>query len=248
MSIASVMPSIHLILWCPLLLPSIFPRIRVFSNELAVHIRWPNYGSFSISPSNKYSGLISLRIDWFDLLAVQGTQDSSPASQFEGIDSLVLCHLYGPTLTTICDYWEDYNPDYMDLVGRVTSLLFNTLSRFVMAFPAKKQSPSDFRAAVTICSDFRAQEEPICHYFHLFPSICCEVMRLDAMVLVFLILSFKPAFSLSSFTLIKRLFSSLLSAIRVVLSAYLRLLMFLLPILIPACNSSHFSWCAQHRD
>ena len=172
MSIASVMPSIHLILWCPLLLlPSIFPRIRVFSNELAVHIRWPNYGSFSfsISPSNKYSGLISLRIDWFNLLAVQGTQDSSPASQFEGIDSLVLCHLYGPTLTTIRDYWEDYNPDDMDLVGRVTSLLFNTLSRFVMAFPAKKQSPSDFRAAVTICSDFRAQEEPICHYFHLFP-------------------------------------------------------------------------------
>ena len=81
MSIASVMPSIHLILWCPLLLlPSIFPRIRVFSNELAVHIRWPNYGSFSfsISPSNKYSGLISLRIDWFNLLAVQGTFWSLP--------------------------------------------------------------------------------------------------------------------------------------------------------------------------
>ena len=93
-------------------------------------------------------------------------------------------------------------------VSRVTSLLFNTLSRFVMAFPAKKQSPSDFRASITICSDFRAQEEPICHYFHLSPSTCHEVMGLDAMVLVFLILSFKPALSVSSFTLLKRLFSS----------------------------------------
>ena len=76
MSIALVMPSSHLILWCPLLLlPSIFPSIREFSNELAVCIRWPKYWSFSfsISPSNEYSGLISLKIDWFDLLAVQGT-------------------------------------------------------------------------------------------------------------------------------------------------------------------------------
>ena len=76
MSIASVMPSSHLILWCPLLLlPSIFPSNRNFSNESAVRIRWPKYWSFSISisPSNKYSGLISLKMDWFDLLAVQGT-------------------------------------------------------------------------------------------------------------------------------------------------------------------------------
>ena len=88
-------------------------------------------------------------------------------------------------------------------------------------------------ASVTTRRDFRAQEEEICHYFHIFPSICHEVMGLDAMILVFLILSFKPALSLSSFTLIKRLFSSSsLSAIRVVSSAYLRLLMFLLPILI----------------
>ena len=78
-SIESVIPSNHLILCCPLLLlPSIFPNIRVFSNESALHIRWPKYWSFSfsISPSNEYSGLISLRIDWFDLLAVQGTLKS----------------------------------------------------------------------------------------------------------------------------------------------------------------------------
>ena len=83
MSIESVMPSNHLILWCPLLGPSVFPSIRVFSNESVLHIRWPNYWSFSfsISPSSEYSGLISFRIDWFDL-AVQGTLKSSPAPQF----------------------------------------------------------------------------------------------------------------------------------------------------------------------
>ena len=77
MSIELVMPSTHLILCCPLLLlPSIFPSIRVFSNELALRIRWPKYWSFSIRPSNKYSGLISFRISWLDLLAVQGTLKS----------------------------------------------------------------------------------------------------------------------------------------------------------------------------
>ena len=98
-------------------------------------------------------------------------------------------------------------------------------------------------AAVTIYSDFRAPKEEICHYFHLSPSICHEVMGLDAMILVFLIFSFKPALSLSFFTLIKRLFSSFsLSAIRVVSSSYLKLLMFLPPFLIPACNpDQHFS-------
>ena len=79
-SVELVMPSSHLILCCPLLLPSVFPSIRVFSNESALHIRWPKYWSFSfsISPSDEYSGLISFRIDWLDLLAVQGTQESSP--------------------------------------------------------------------------------------------------------------------------------------------------------------------------
>ena len=100
----SVMPSNHLILCCPLL-PSSFPSIRVFS-KLTLHIRWPKYWSFSFSirPSNDYSGLISFRIDRFDLLAVQGTlQESSPAPQFESISSSALS-LYGPTLTSVCDY------------------------------------------------------------------------------------------------------------------------------------------------
>ena len=97
MSIDSVMPSNHFILCHPLLLPSVFPSIRVSSNESALHIRWPKYWSFSfsISPFNEYSGLISFRIDWFDLLAVQGTlQESSPAPQFKIINSLVLSGVY----------------------------------------------------------------------------------------------------------------------------------------------------------
>ena len=93
MSTELVMLSNHLILCCPLLLlPSIFPSIKVFSNDLALHIRWPKYWSFSfsISPSNEYSGLISFRIDWFGLLAAQGTLKSSPATQFESISSSAL--------------------------------------------------------------------------------------------------------------------------------------------------------------
>ena len=91
MSIELVMPSNHLILWRPLLLlPWIFPSIRIFYNESTLCIRWPKYWSFTVSPYNDYSGLISFRIDWFDLLAVQGTQESSPALQFESIGSLTL--------------------------------------------------------------------------------------------------------------------------------------------------------------
>ena len=104
MAIELVMPSNHLTLCCPfLLLPSIFPSIRVFSNESVVCIRWPKYCSFSlrISPSNEYSGLISFRIDWFDLLAVQEIDKSSPTPQFKSINSLVLSLLYGPALTFI---------------------------------------------------------------------------------------------------------------------------------------------------
>ena len=114
--IESMMPSNHLILCRPLLLPSIFPSIGVFCKESALLVRWLKYWSFSfsISPSNKYSGLISFRIDWLDLLAVQGTlQESSLAPQFESINSSVLSLLYGPTLTSAHDYWKDHSFDYM---------------------------------------------------------------------------------------------------------------------------------------
>ena len=119
MSIESVMPSNHLMLCCPLLLlPSIFPSIRVFSNELVLHIRWPQYWnfSFSISPYNEYTGLISFRVDWVDLLAVQGTlKESSPTPQFKSINSSAFSFLYSPTLTSVHDYWKNYSFDEMDL-------------------------------------------------------------------------------------------------------------------------------------
>ena len=107
----SVMSSNHLILCCPLLLlPSIFSSIRVFSNESGLRIRWPKYWSFSfnISPSNEHSGLISFRMDWLDLLAVQGTLKTPPTPQFKSINSSVLSFLYCPTLTSIHDCWKNH--------------------------------------------------------------------------------------------------------------------------------------------
>ena len=118
MFIELVMPSNRLILCHTLLLlPSIFPSIRVFSNESAPRIRWQKYWrfSFSISPSNEYSGLISFRIDWIDLLALKGLQKSSSTPQFESINSLELSLLYGPTLTSKHGYWKNHSFDYMNL-------------------------------------------------------------------------------------------------------------------------------------
>ena len=117
MPIELVMLSNHRIVCRPLLLLLlIFPSIRVFSSELALHIRGPKYWSFSfsISPSNEYSRLIYFRIDWFDLLIVQGTLKSSPAPQLESINSSVLS-LYGPTLATKHDYWKNHSFEYADL-------------------------------------------------------------------------------------------------------------------------------------
>ena len=111
MSIQLVMPSNHLILCRPLLLLLlIFPRVRVFSNESALYIRWPKYWSFSfsISPSNEYSGLIFFRMDWLDLLVVQGILESSSTPQFKSIHSSGLSSLYGLTLTSIHDYWKNH--------------------------------------------------------------------------------------------------------------------------------------------
>ena len=153
MSIQLVMPSNHLILCYPFLLPpSIFPSIRVFSNELVLHIRWPKYWSFSfsISPSNEHPGLISFRMDWLDLLAVQGTlkslqHHSSKALilQCSAFFTVQLSHPYMTTGKTIALARQTF-------VSKVMSLLFNMLSRLVIAFlPRSKclliswlQSPS----------------------------------------------------------------------------------------------------------
>ena len=154
MSIKSVMPSIHLILCRPLLLlPSIFLSIRVFSKESVLHIRWPKYWSFSfsISPSNEYSGLISFRVDWLDLLAVQGTlksllQHYSSKASILWHSAFFIVQLSHPYMTT----GKTIALTRQTFVGKVMSLLFNVLSRLVITFlPRSKrllisllQSPS----------------------------------------------------------------------------------------------------------
>jgi hypothetical protein len=143
MSIELVMPSNHLILCCPLLLlPSIFPSLRVFSNESALRIRWPTYWSFSftISPSNEYSGLISFMMNWLDLLAVQGTlksllqHHSSKASilRCSAFFKAQLSHPYMTIGKTIALTRRTF-------VGKVTSLLLNMLSRLVIAFLSRSK-------------------------------------------------------------------------------------------------------------
>ena len=113
-SFESMMPYNHLILCHPLLLlPSVFPSISVFLNESVLHIKWPKYWSFSfnISPSNEHSELISFRMDWLDLLAVQGTLKSLLQNQFKSINFLALSFLYSPTLTGINDHWKNHSLD-----------------------------------------------------------------------------------------------------------------------------------------
>ena len=137
MSIELVMPSSHLILCRPLLLfPSIFPSIRVFSNESVLRIRWTKYWifSFSISSSNEYSGLISFQIDWLDLFAVQGTLKSL-LQYHNSKASILMCSaffIYSPTLISIHDYWKNHSLDYMDHCWQ--SKAFYTLSRLVITF------------------------------------------------------------------------------------------------------------------
>ena len=161
----------------------------------------------------------------------------------------MLSFLYSPTLTSIQDYWKNCSLDKTDFVGKVMSLLFNMLSRLVITFLPRHnclliswlQSPS-----AVILEPPKTGPATVST---VSPSISYEVMGPDAIVLVLWMLSFKPTFSLSSVTVLKRHFSSSsLSAIRVVSSEYLRLLIFLLAILIPTCASSSpvFSWCTLH--
>ena len=196
MSIESVMPSNDLILCCPLfLLASIFPSIRVSSYKSVLCLRWSKYWSFSISPSNDYSGLISFRVDGLDLLAGQGTLKS--LLQYHSLKASILwcsaffmvqlSHPYMATGKTIpLTRWT--------FVGKVMSLLFNMLSRLVIAFlPRSKcfltswlQSPS-----VVILEPKKIKSVTVSI---VSPSFCHEVMGSDAMILVFWMLSFKPIF------------------------------------------------------
>ena len=210
MSIELMMPSKHLILCHLLLLPSIFTSYGVFSNESFLHIRWPKYWSFSfkISPANEYSFII----DWFDLLTGQGTLKSllqHPSSRASILWCLAffvvqLSHPYWMRLLEKSELWL-YGPS----VNKVMSLLFNMLSRFIIAFLPKNkclllswlQSPS-----AVILEPKKMKSNTV---YTFSPSICHEVIGPDAMILVFQMFSFKPAFSLCSCTFIKRLFSPL---------------------------------------
>ena len=245
MSIELVMPPNHLILCCPFSsCPQSFPTSGSSPISWLFTSGGPSIGtsaSASVLPT-QYSGLISFRIDWCDLLAVQGTFKSlfhttvQKHQFFSPQPSLCYSsHIYTRLLEKP-QLWL-YRP-----FSAVMCLLHNMLSRFVIAFlPSSKclliswlQLPS-----AEILEPKKIKSVTV---FTFFPSICHEVMGPDAMILAFWMLSFKSAFSLSSFTLIKRFFhSSLLSAIRVVLSAYLRLLILLPAILIPAWDSFSLS-------
>ena len=177
MSIESVMPSNHLVLCCPfLLLPSIFPSIMVFSNESAFRIRWPKYWSFSfnISPSNEHPGLISLRMDWLDLLAVQGTlksllQHHSSKASILRCSAFFIIQLSHPFMTTV----KTIALTRQTFFGKVMSLLFNMLSRLVITFLSRSkclliswlQSPS-----AVILEPRKIKSATVSTVSHLFPK------------------------------------------------------------------------------
>ena len=166
------MPSNHLILYRPLLLlPSIFPSIGVFTNESALRIRWPKYWSFSfnISPSNEHAGLISFRMDWLDLLAVQGTlksllQHHSSKASILQCSALFIVQISHPYMTT----GKTITLTKWTIGSKVLSLLFNMLSRFVIAFlpRSKYHSISWLQLPSTVILEAK---KIVCHCFHCFP-------------------------------------------------------------------------------
>ena len=188
-----MIPSNHLVLCHPLLLlPSIFPSIRIFSNESALHIRWPKYWSFSFSSSNEYSRLISFKIDQFDLLAVQGTlksplqHHSSKASvlQCSAFFMVQLSHPYMTPGKTIALTIQTF-------ISKVMSLLFNTLSRFTTVFLPRSKCLliSWLQSLSTVILEPQKIKSVIVSTVS--PSICHEEMRLDAMILLFWYFSIK---------------------------------------------------------
>ena len=189
MSIEIMIPSNHLILCHPLLLPpSIFPSIRVFSNESVLRIRWPKCWSFSFSlnPSNEYSGLISIRMDWLDLLAVQRTlksllQHHSLKASILWCSALFMVQLSHPYMTT----GKTIALTRQTFVGKVMSLLFNMLSRFIIAFlpRSKHLLISWLQSSPAVILELKKIKSVT--VFSVSPSIYHEVMRLDTMILVF---------------------------------------------------------------
>ena len=173
MSIKSVMPSNHHILCHPLLfLASIFASIRVFSNVSVLHIRWPKYWSFSfsISPFNKYSGLISFRMDWLDLLAVQGTLKSLPQhhnlkASIIWLSTFLIVQLSHPYMTT----GKTIALIRQTFVGKVMSLLFNMLSRLVTAFLPRSKHLLISRLQSPSAMILEPPKNKVCHCFHCFP-------------------------------------------------------------------------------
>ena len=145
--------------------------------------------SFSIRPLNEYSGLISFRIDWFNL-AVHGLSRVFSSTTVESVNSFVLRLLYGPTLTSVHDYWKNHNFEYVDLCQQSDVSACNMLSRFVIAFLPRSKCLLISLVAFTVCSDFGAQENKI----SFSPSIYHEVLGPNAWILVLWMLSFKPVF------------------------------------------------------
>ena len=183
-SIESGMLSNYLILCSPLLLfPSIFPSIRVFSNELALHIRWLKYRSFSISPSNEYSGLITFTIDWFDL-AVQGTLKS--LLQHYILKTSIIWHsgFFMVQFFSILDYWKTIALTVQTFAGKVMSLLFDMLSRFVIAFlpRSKRLLISWLQSSSAVIWEPKKIKPVTASTFSLFS--CHEMMELNV-ILVF---------------------------------------------------------------
>ena len=153
----------------PLLLPSIFPSIRIFSNESALRIRWPKYWSFSfsISPSNEYSGLISFWIDWF-ACSPRVSQEASPTPQFKNINSSML-NLHKEALISIHDYWKTIAFTRQTFVCKAMCLLFNMLSRLVITFLTRSKHLliSWWQSPPAVI--FGAQENKVCHRFYCVP-------------------------------------------------------------------------------
>ena len=170
-TVESVILSNHLVLCCPLLLSSIFPSIRVFSSESVLCIRWPKYWSFSfnISPSDEYSGMISFRIDWMDLLAVQGTLKSLLQHHSSKSLALQCSAFFMVQLSTIHDYWKQQTTT--TFVGKAMSLLFTILSRLVITFLPRSKCLLISWLQSTSAVILETKKNKACHCFHCFP-IC----------------------------------------------------------------------------